>query len=399
MAAPPSSRPAELQELRSQIETVQKQLAETESDRDEISDTLKQSEQAISNASRTLEDLLLRQRELSRSSADLAHSIAAKQKEIQTRQIQVGKLFQQRYQSGSPPSWQLWLNAENPNELSRQRRYNEYWIAAQQRVLAALRTDREQLEALLGNARNQAQELQQVAEEQKQQQRILIAERAARQQALKGLSSRIADQKQRLQRLQRDEKRLADLAVRLAQLARNRAEQKARREQELARRPAQKPREKPAARPARNPPAVVVEKAPPARSATGSRFADLRGRLPLPVAGQPANRYGQSRGDGGAWKGIFIPAASGRPVSAIAGGEVVFADWLRGFGNLIIIDHGGGYMSLYGYNETLLKQVGDAVNAGDRIAVTGASGGQSEAGLYFEIRFQGRPLDPLSWTS
>jgi septal ring factor EnvC (AmiA/AmiB activator) len=99
------------------------------------------------------------------------------------------------------------------------------------------------------------------------------------------------------------------------------------------------------------------------------------------------------------WKGLFIRAASGQEVKAVATGVVVFADWLRGFGNLLILDHGQGYMSLYGFNEALLRQVGERVKSGDAVAQVGNTGGNSEAGLYFEIRHEGKPLDPMQWVT
>jgi septal ring factor EnvC (AmiA/AmiB activator) len=99
------------------------------------------------------------------------------------------------------------------------------------------------------------------------------------------------------------------------------------------------------------------------------------------------------------WKGLFIAARAGEDVRAVAGGRVVFADWLRGFGNLLIIDHGDSYMSLYGYNETLHRQVGDVIRGGDRIAAVGNSGGHPDSGLYFEMRHEGRPFDPMKWVS
>ncbi len=108
-------------------------------------------------------------------------------------------------------------------------------------------------------------------------------------------------------------------------------------------------------------------------------------------------KFGAQRAEGTSWKGVFIKADSGLPVKAVASGRVVFADWLRGFGNLIIIDHGGGYMSLYAANESVLKRVGDQVQAGDAIATSGNSGGMGDSGVYFEIRQHGRPLDPLVW--
>jgi septal ring factor EnvC (AmiA/AmiB activator) len=108
-------------------------------------------------------------------------------------------------------------------------------------------------------------------------------------------------------------------------------------------------------------------------------------------------RFGVSRPDGGVWRGIVLRVPEGTPVHAVAPGTVVYANWLRGFGNLIIVDHGQQYMTVYGYNQALLKQVGDRVAAGDTIASAGATGGQVESGLYFEIRHGGAPVDPAQW--
>ena len=116
--------------------------------------------------------------------------------------------------------------------------------------------------------------------------------------------------------------------------------------------------------------------------------------------GELGNRFWQSTPDGGVtWKGLFIRSDSGQEVKAVASGRVVFADWLRGFGNLLIVDHGQGFMSLYGNNETLYKQVGETIRGGDTVATVGNSGGIPESGLYFELRHQGKPLDPLSWVT
>ena len=125
------------------------------------------------------------------------------------------------------------------------------------------------------------------------------------------------------------------------------------------------------------------------------------------MAGELVGRYGTARRgeDGSAeaaapsWKGVFIKAASGTEVHAIAAGRVVFADWLRGFGNLMSLDHGDGFLSVYGNNESLLRSVGDRVLADEVIAVVGDTGGSAESGLYFEMRYEGHPFDPLSWAA
>jgi len=134
-------------------------------------------------------------------------------------------------------------------------------------------------------------------------------------------------------------------------------------------------------------------------------FIALLGKLELPVDGQLGARFGAARRDedgqpqAGAptWKGLFIRAPAGAEVHAVAAGRVVFADWLRGFGNLMILDHGDGLLSVYGNNETLLRGIGDAVQAREVIAAVGSTGGSQDSGLYFELRYQGKPFDPLAW--
>jgi septal ring factor EnvC (AmiA/AmiB activator) len=135
----------------------------------------------------------------------------------------------------------------------------------------------------------------------------------------------------------------------------------------------------------------------PDASADGQKFADLKGQLRLPARGDVIGRFGTARAEGTLWKGVFIKTPPGQPVKAVASGRVVFADWLRGFGNMLIVDHGGGYLSLYGAAESLMKQVGDTVKAGEDVATSGNSGGNAETGIYFELRHLGKPVDPLVW--
>ncbi|SEO44355.1 Septal ring factor EnvC, activator of murein hydrolases AmiA and AmiB [Duganella sp. CF517] len=157
--------------------------------------------------------------------------------------------------------------------------------------------------------------------------------------------------------------------------------------------------------PAPTPAPVEEPVRPPARpadialapAAPSGAFASLKGQMRSPVSGQVAAKFGSKRGQGPSWKGVFIRAAEGADVRAVAGGRVVFAEWLRGFGNLIIVDHGGQYMSIYGNNQSLLKRAGDIVKPGDPIASAGNSGGNEESGLYFELRHQGTAFDPAGW--
>ncbi|MGB3816193.1 murein hydrolase activator EnvC family protein, partial [Achromobacter pulmonis] len=166
--------------------------------------------------------------------------------------------------------------------------------------------------------------------------------------------------------------------------------------------------------PAETPPPVKPADAPkkaepddqgttPTRTASAQRPVPvgggngLRHGLAAPVRGPVQGRFGVDRPDGGVWRGVVLRAPEGTPVKVVAPGTVVYADWLRGFGNLIIVDHGQQYLTVYAYNQSLLKRVGDSVAAGDTIATVGATGGQVESGLYFEIRHRGAPVDPAQW--
>jgi septal ring factor EnvC (AmiA/AmiB activator) len=207
--------------------------------------------------------------------------------------------------------------------------------------------------------------------------------KAARRQILVKLGAEIKTKQQRLEALLQDERNLSELVIKLRRA--------------LAAIPPE-----PAPVP---PPALSTPSAPPSSARAtgpappeGAPFVRYKGRLSWPARGKITARYGSSRQVGAlTWRGVMIGAEEGGEVKAIYRGRVAFADWLRGFGLLIIIDHGDGYMSLYGHNQNLAKGVGDWVERGDVIATVGNSGGEDSAGLYFEIRHNGVPDNPLQW--
>jgi murein DD-endopeptidase MepM/ murein hydrolase activator NlpD len=123
----------------------------------------------------------------------------------------------------------------------------------------------------------------------------------------------------------------------------------------------------------------------------------LKPGLQWPIKGTVMVRFGADRSEGGVWRGILLRAATGTTVHSVASGTVVYANWLRGFGNLLIIDHGQQFLSVYGYNQSLLKQIGDEVKTGDTVALAGSTGGQTDSALYFEIRHRGQPVDPIQF--
>ncbi len=135
-----------------------------------------------------------------------------------------------------------------------------------------------------------------------------------------------------------------------------------------------------------------------AQPKVGPNFKDARGRLPWPAAPRLLQTFGRPRPPGNLpAQGVLISADLGTPIRAVAAGEVVFADWLRGFGLLAVVDHGNGYMSLYGQLESLIRKVGDSVEAGEQLATAGRSGGSARSGVWFEVRNQGEPEDPVAW--
>ena len=138
----------------------------------------------------------------------------------------------------------------------------------------------------------------------------------------------------------------------------------------------------------------------PASAGNELAFGTRKGKMPWPVRGGFVAEFGDSRNQGGLrWNGVLINASYGTPVRAITSGRVEFADWLQGFGFISIVNHNDGYMSLYGHNQALLKKAGDWVEAGETLATVGDSGGHENSGLYFEIRYQGKPVNPKLWCS
>ena len=220
------------------------------------------------------------------------------------------------------------------------------------------------------------------------------------------LSQKIAAQRGEIKKLSRDEKRLSELVERLARIIPPPAKKIPQKKVASAKNITSQKNNTSDSTENNKPSKEIVanndtlsNNTTPSNEFTGANFAALKGKLRLPVRGNVTNRFGASREDSGiSWKGLFISASEGAEVKSVANGRVVFADWLRGFGNLIIVDHGDGYMSLYGNNQAVLKQVGDTVRAGDAIASVGNSGGNESNGLYYELRRQSRPFDPLSWS-
>jgi septal ring factor EnvC (AmiA/AmiB activator) len=372
LAAPAQAAPKEeLEELRGRIGELQKHLADSEESKTEAGDALRESERAVSETNRKLYQLAEQRRQVNAALTKLRSRARTVEADIAAEQATLSNLLYQQYVTGQSDAVKLVLNREDPNEIARQLHYLGYVSRARAELLASLRYNLANLEKLADETRDKSAELRALQNEEASQKRRLEKEKAERQHVYARVSSEIAQSRKQLSTLKRNEERLTRLIERLAK--------------EVA-------RKKPGKR--------ITNQALPSADSGSGPFRKLKGKLRLPVLGELMNHFGSQRKDSGlSWKGLFISAEPGREVKAIAGGRVVYADWLRGFGNLMIVDHGDGYMSLYGNNEALLKQVGDETRAGDTIAAIGNSGGNPDSGLYFELRYQGKPFDPLPWVT
>ncbi|MDN2717367.1 peptidoglycan DD-metalloendopeptidase family protein [Janthinobacterium sp. SUN120] len=450
--------------LQQKLTALKRDISRTESAKDDAADTLAESEEAISNANRALRDLAQEQSETGVKLNALGQEHQQLTATVEKQKTQLSKLLREQYVAGNEDRIKLLLSGDNPNRINRDLQLMAYVSQAQARLLEALRANLLAVEKNQAEVQNAKDELEEIAQEERDQKALLVQEKARRAALLTSLSQRLVAQRKEVGNVERDEQRMGNLVDKLAKLieeqaaaaaaekkrqqllAEQRAAAKAaadakiaaeKRERLLAARAkaaqAQAERErlakeqqnksgkiKPQTPP---PPPVKLEpidddeppqvakvtpkpepkpEPEPDRPSLGpaapvGAFASMKGQLRAPVAGKIAARFGSKRGDGPSWKGVFIRTGEGSEIHAIAGGRVVFSDWLRGFGNLIIVDHGGQYMSIYGNNQSLLKRVGDAVKGGEAIASAGNSGGNEESGLYFELRHQGRAFDPATW--
>jgi len=379
-----SGKQDELKDLRTRIQALQAELEQTHEDQSEVTDALKESERSISDTNRGLRNLESRQRKLAQTLKQLASDTETTEAEISSQQIHLAELLREHYVQGGNDALKLMLNGQNPGEVARNIEYYAYIGRARAELIRQHRASLDQLRVLQENTLEQNNALSLIKQERVEQKKTLEAEKQARQQVLYKLSAQIRLQRKEINTLVRDEKRLTRLIEKLARLAAENAKA------------AKIVKPKPHASDTAKPGQIVKEVVD--ASLAGLNFSRLKGRLALPVAGEILNKFGQNREGGGpAWKGLFSRARQGHEVRSVGSGKVAFADWLRGFGNLLIIDHGTGYLSLYSNNESLYKQPGDSVRAGDVVATVGSTGGQDEPGLYFELRHQGNPFDPMSW--
>jgi len=373
---------ARLEAVREQRQALEKKLKDAEASRAAATARLRETERAVAASVRKLRSL---EGERGAASAELtAHQGQLERLTAHTaaRQEQLARLLRDQFRPGAANPLAELLAGGDRRAPERDRHFLALLSRAQADRIAALRHDATETRRLAAEVQRRGERLAELAQREEAERANLRRRQQERRDALAKISGQIQAQRRDIRTLRQDEQRLGRL---IAALAKKSA-------QARSARPA-KPERSP--RPGRPPPAQSVQADPVGAS---GEFARLRGRLIPPVDGRVTGRFGARRADGQSiWKGLFFRAAEGAQVRAVARGTVVFADWLRGYGNLLIIDHDDDFMSVYGNNQTLLAEVGQRVGAGKAVATVGSDGGAAESGLYFELRHRGQAFDPGKW--
>ena len=372
--------------LQEQLSDLKKRLSETEASHNEASDALAASEAAISKVNRRLRNLGSERARVENRLKELREQERAVSGQLTDAEKQIRVIAQAQYLNTQRESWQTLIAGSNPHEIARDAAALRYFAQAEERAAHRLAYRQANIQSVSEETLSKRKELANIEQREREDRAQLVKDQADRKQALTKLQKQISEQRASIDKMERDQARLGELVASIDKLL---AQQKAE-AQRLAEERARQQRKAGQA-------TASNSYVPPLKG----QFAKLKGRLMMPALGKIVGRFGQARanvsGKSTAWKGLQIQAKQGSDVLACAAGQVVFSDWLRGFGNLIIIDHGDGFLSIYGNNESLYKSVGDRINRGDTIASVGNTGGEDVPGLYFELRHNGRPFNPLPW--
>ena len=304
------------------------------------------------------------------------------------------------YTAGAQSQLRLLLEQDDASTLTRNFQYNNYLVAARQQKMQAYLDAIQRIVVIEKELANSIQELQVLQQTLITENTQLQAERDARKTLITNAEQDLKNKDGELEKLNQDRAALQTLIARIEQqraLAKAKEEQRLREEQKNIQQQEEKTfATKTATEPSTDDASSTYSAADLERLRQQS-FTQRKGKMLWPTQGKLLDRFGDRRQGSVTWDGLRIKADSGTPVRAIHGGRVMYADTLRGQGLLIVLDHGDGYMSLYAHNDTLLREAGEWVQPGDVIARVGNSGGEKEPALYFEIRKNGNPINPLPW--
>ena len=351
-------RTKELEQVRAQIQALSRKLDNDRGQQDQLREVLTQAEQRIANAVARLRELDQNIQAQAGKVAKTRDQRGEAQRGLDQQKGALATQVRAAYLIGQQGRTKLLLNQEDPSALSRMVTYYDYVNKARTRRIQSINSQIQFLRAIEQRLQQEVDELAQLRATQKASLDALEAGRAEREVAMARLESRIMSQGQELKQLAADEKQLNQLIASLRDL--------------LADIPADLGNDQP--------------------------FGRQKGRLPWPSKGRILASFGTPKAGGKLrWNGLWIGAESGTEVRAVARGRVAYVGWMHRYGLIAIVEHDGGYYTLYGHNEAVFKGVGEWVQAGEALATVGSTGGHTRAGVYFEIRKGTEPINPKAW--
>lgn len=355
-AANPDAKEAELKQVRDRIDSIRRAIHADAERRDALAGQVKEAELKIQSARERLSDVRAQRIASENRLGDLKDEQATTSKRIDDEREALAAELKVAYMNGRQEQLKLLLNQQDPARLGRMMAYYGYFGRARAERITAISEHLAHLELIAENIEQETQKLRELEEEQARDVKTLAGARDQRARTLAQVQSKIKNRNDELAKLQREAQALEKLV------------------EELRR---------------------AIEEFP---ELAEQPFQRVKGKLPWPVKGSLLARFGQLRAGGPLkWQGVVIGADRGTQVRSPYYGRVVYADWLPGLGLLVVVDHGGGYMSLYGHNEQVYRRVGDRVSPGDALSAVGDAAGLGKPGLYFEIRKGREPLDPGAW--
>ncbi len=348
---------AQLKALETRIQQLQAQMLNTRTEYDNLLNQLKRQEENIGEVANRLEVLHGALNDKTNTLTDLQQKRKKQYSLLETQRRVLAQQIRASYLMGHQDYLKLWLNQEDPFTLGRMLAYYEYFNRARTRQITTIKEILQNIQFLEQSINLESTQLQQLVTDETAKKTQLHLNYQERQTILVQLANTLENQEKELNRLLEDKRHLEALLGAIGEIAKD----------------------------IPHPPGPQID------------FAILKGQLSYPVAGQIVNQFGQRLVGNLTWQGLLIAADLGKKVHAVAAGRVIFAEWFRHLGLLIILDHGNNYMSLYAHNQKLYPKTGDWVETGHVIAGVGNSGGRPTPALYFEIRYQGNPVDPLKW--
>ncbi|EPF12632.1 Septal ring factor [Cedecea davisae] len=378
----------QLQSIQQDIAAKERAVRQQQQQRSVLLAQLKTQEEAISAASRKLRETQNTLADLNNQIATLNNSLAKLQKQQATQERNLAAQLDAAFRQGQHTGLQLILSGEESQRGQRLQAYFGYLNAARQQTIEELKQTKAEAAQQKSELEGKQSEQQTLLYEQQAQQAKLESARNERKKTLAGLESSIQQDQQKLSEMRQNQSRLQNQIARAEAAAKARAEREAREAEQVRDKQQQASNKGTTYKPTESERSLM--------SRTGG-LGSPRGQAYWPVRGSLLHRYGEQLQGELRWKGIVIGASEGTEVKAIADGRVILADWLQGYGLVVVIEHGKGDMSLYGYNQSALVSVGTQVRAGQAIALVGSSGGQGRPSLYFEIRRQGQAVNPQPW--